>query len=796
MRILLFLITFVLLIPTNAQEEGNVFGNVYDPAGIPLPYATVLAFSLKDSTLKDGSSTNDSGRFDLSLTKGDYFVRVKFLAYKEYIIPKVTVGSQPIDLGKIYLVPNDSVLAVVDVTVDKPQMELKLDKRVFNIEQDISTSGLNGSEILDNIPSINVDAEGNVSLRGSQNVRILINGKPSTLTGMSNADALRQIDGTMIERVEVITNPSARYDAEGEVGIINIVLKKEMKTGFNGSFNVRVANPWAAGVGFNANYRTKKVNYFMRYNFGTNRNPGYGYTLQSFDSPDTAYSFEQFSEHSRGGYSHNFSGGADIQLNRRNSLTLSSNLRFKDGENWSYIDYYDFDSAGTQIQLVQRDENEFDYGNDIEFAANFRRIYDKPDQLFTFDFKYNSALDNEWSDLLEWSDDATIPGRYQRTTNDENEVNWLFQTDYILPFGKEGKFETGAKVNLRTLNSSYLLEDSLSGNWSVNPLFDNLLVYTENIYAAYVMAGNKTKKFSYQAGLRAEYSDVTTEFVKTNETNRRQYLRFFPSVHLAYELKNNNFLQVSYSRRISRPRHWWLTPFYTFRDSRNFEAGNPNLNPEYGDSYELTHLKYYKKGSWISSVYFRHTTDVMDRILLTDSLGFTFRTPVNLGVRNAVGVEFSGSYKINKWWDVNGSFNFYRAISEGEYLGVVYTNDTYVWDTKFTSRFSIGKKISIQTSFTYESPMSTNQGSAKAQYFWDGSFAWDVLKGKGTVSLNARDILNSRVRRNIVQSEYFYSESEFQWRSRVITLNFVYRINQKKQRNERPDFGGEGDSGM
>ena len=232
---------------------------------------------------------------------------------------------------------------------------------------------------------------------------------------------------------------------------------------------------------------------------------------------------------------------------------------------------------------------------------------------------------------------------------------------------KEGKFETGAKASLRTLTNDYSLEDSLNQNWAVNELFDNYLIYTENIYAAYIMAGNKTRKFSYQGGLRAEYSDITTKLVETNEINPRQYLQLFPSFHFAYELKNNNFIQLSYSRRISRPRHWWLTPFYTFRDSRNYESGNPNLNPEFTGAYELGHLKYWKKGSILSSFYYRHTVDIMQRIVLTDSSGITWRIPVNVGEENSFGIEFSGSYELFKWWSFNGSFNFYRPISYGEY---------------------------------------------------------------------------------------------------------------------------------
>lgn len=791
-----YILLISLVISASVFSQGKktgLQGFVTDETGNPVPYATILLYTVPDSTLKDGASTNDSGQFILFAPPGNYYLKVRFLSFEEQTISTILVDGVVMMLDTIRLKTKSEMLDVVDVTVEKPQMELKLDKRVFNIQQDISNVGLNASEILDNIPSISVDAEGNVTLRGSQNVRILINGKPSALLGLNNADALRQINGSMIERVEVITNPSARYDAEGEVGIINIILKEELNRGFNGSFNARVGYPFQYGAGFNVNYRTKKINYFLGYSLGRQRSPGAGYTYQRFNSPDTAYLYRSESEHERGGFSHNVNGGIDFNFTKKISLTISSSMQFSKGENWNSIVYQDLDSTEQLINAVTRDEIETDYGNSLDINLNFRKSFDQKERLWTVDIRKGYTLDNEQSTLTELSNDVLLVPIYQRTINNENEDNWLFQTDYVHPFGEQGKFETGAKVNLRSLYSDYLLEDSLNGDWQTNELFNNQLNYVENIYAAYIMAGNKYKKFSIQLGLRAEYSDITTKLVLTDTTNQRKYLRIFPSVHLSYELKKNNYLQLSYSRRISRPRYWWLTPFYTFRDSRNFETGNPNINPEYAGSFELGHLKYWKKGSMLSSVYYRHTVDVMDRILLTDSTGLTWRIPVNLGNRDAFGVEISGSYELYKWWNINGSVNFYRAISEGTYADVLYTNDVYAWSGKASSKFNINRKISFQTSFTYESPQSTNQGSAKAQYFWDASGSLDILKGNGTLSLNARDILNSRKRRNTVESDYFYSYSEFQWRSRQITLNFVYRINQKKGKNERPDFGDGGD---
>jgi outer membrane receptor protein involved in Fe transport len=779
-----------------SEFSPSVKGKVVDMNQKAVPYASVLLFSSLDSTVVDGASTNDSGEFELRAPAGSYFLKIKFLSFKEKIIPGLILDTEDIDLGELKMEPNEKLLNEVTVEAERPEMELKLDKRVFNVQQDPSNAGQNAAEVLDNIPSVSVDADGNVTLRGSGNVRILIDGKPSTLVGLSGNDALRQIQGDMIERVEVITNPSARYDAEGEVGIINIVLKKKLDKGFNGSINARVGYPENFGGGFNLNLRQEKFNLFGGYGIGYRKSPGFGSVNQRYDGPDTVYSYTQESNHERGGLSHNIRGGVDFFLSKRTSLTLSGVYSISDGNNTSAITYSDYDLNGELSRTVTRDEFETDFSRRQEYNLNFRQTFKKPERLFTFDLKKNFSIDGEKSDLIELSSLSIDQDIYQRTNSDENEDSWLIQTDYIHPFGKEGKFETGARVSLRQIGNDFYLEDSLATGWEVNDLLNNDLRYTENIYAAYVMAGNKFKKFTYQLGLRGEYSDVSTELLKTNELNRRDYFQLFPSAHFAYEFKEKSFVQLSYSRRISRPRYWWLSPFFTFSDSRNFFSGNPDLNPEYTHSNELGYLKYWKKGSLLTSLYYRYITDDMERILLTDSVGFTRRVPVNLGNEHSFGFEFSGSYELTKWWDLIGNMNFYREISEGEYEGITYSNDTYAVSGRIRSKFRIKKKLNLQTSLQYNSPQSTNQGSSKARYSWNASMSLDCFKGNGTLSFNARDILNSRVRRNIVESQYFYSESEFQWRSRQFTLSFVYRINQKKGRDRSGSFGGNDDGGM
>lgn len=771
------------------DSAPKVIGTVFDPDNNSLPYAAVSVHNVADSTMVRGLATDIDGKFAIPLKPGNYYLKISFLSFSEKMISFQMTGEDK-DLGDIVLEADGTVMEELVVEAERSSVELKLDKRVFNVGKDLSSSGANAAEILDNVPSVSVDVEGNVSLRGSQNVRILIDGKPSGLVG-STTDALRQLQGNMVERVEVITNPSARYDAEGEVGIINIVLKKERRQGVNGSFEVNTGYPSNHGASYNLNYRRKSFNLFSSVGINYRRNPGGGTQYQTFDNGDTSYVFETFRAQERGGLSANVRLGADIFLSEKNTLTLAGLYKYSDGLNTADLTYKDYDSEGNLTGTTERADDERETQADREASLSYRKTFNKKEQLLTFDAKYIESDDTEIADQEERSDTSDT-ALLTRSSNTEDERTWLFQTDYVHPIGKEGKIEGGLKATLRLIENDFSVETpDENGDWQPFSAFNNHLIYTENIYAAYLMAGNKSGKFSYQAGIRAEYSDIKTELTETNEVNPRQYLNFFPSAHLAYELKKNNTVQVSYSRRLSRPRFRHLLPFYGYSDSRSIYGGNPDLNPEYTNSYELGHLKYWEKGSLLSSVYYRHRTGVIERIRVADSTGFARTIPVNLAVQHAIGLEFNFSWDIAKWWRINGNTNFYRAVTDGEYEGEDLHAEAYSSVSKLTSRFEVLKKYDVQLSFNYNAPERTTQGFRRSMSSLDVGISRDVLKGNGTITLSGRDLFNSRRRRFWAETDELYTEIDFQWRSRQLTLSFVYRLNQKKSRSR----GGEGFGG-
>lgn len=780
-------------------EEADLFaieGVVIDPDNEPLPYAAVSVYNAADSSMVKGTATDMNGAFSIPVKSGKYYVKIAFLSFMEKIIPNVEVVNSSKDLGRIFLRASDQVMEEVVVQAEKSTVELKLDKRVFNVGKDLSSSGSNASQILENVPSVSVDVDGNVSLRGSQNVRILIDGKPSGLVGTGSTDALRQLQGSLVESVEVITNPSARYEAEGEVGIINIVLKKERRDGVNGSFEVFGGHPANYGGSYNLNYRKKWVNLFSSVGVGYQKRPGWGSQYQTFDNGDTSYVFETNREHERGGLSGNARIGSDFFLNDKNTITVSGLYKYSDGNNFANLVYKDFDVDGNLTGETTRRDDESEVQYDIEANISYRKTFTKKGRLWTVDAKFIDSDDTEKSNITELSDTSEVP-LLQRTSNTEDERNYLFQTDYIHPFGKDGKIEMGLRSAFRVIENDYSVEqDDGDGTFTILDNFNNFFIYNENIHAAYLMAGNKTGKLSYQGGLRAEFSDIKTELVKTGEVNPRQYLGFFPSAHFSYELPKANTIQVSYSRRLSRPRFRELLPFYGFSDSRSFWGGNPNLNPEYTNSFELGHLKYWENASLLSSVYYRLRTDVVERIRVADSTGFATTIPVNLSEQNAIGIEFNFSWDIANWWKLSGNVNFYQAITDGVYEGQNLHSETYSSVSRASSKFKAGK-YDIQISGNYEAPENTTQGVRKSQYSIDAGITRDILKGNGTVTLSARDVFNTRRRRFVFETPTLYTEGEFQWRARQITLSFIYRLNQKKDRRNSGGLeGGGGEDGF
>jgi outer membrane receptor protein involved in Fe transport len=598
----------------------------------------------------------------------------------------------------------------------------------------------------------------------------------------------------MIDRVEVITNPSARYEAEGVAGIINIILRKDNNKGFNGSFDVTAGHPKTYGIGVNMNYRKKDLNIFASYGLNYRQRNGGGSYFQEFYKSDSIFILDQKRTHNRGGLSNTVRFGMDYYFNPKSVLTGALTYKVSDENNIANIEYNDYlnDYPDNFLGVTYRTDDEKEDESSLEYFLAYKKTYDRKGQELTADVRYEDDIETEQNQYLEefYGSDNLPTGEsdlQQRSINKEKNKEWNFQLDYVHPFSKEGKFELGLRSSIRKINNDYVVEEFNDIDWDTLDGLTNTFVYDENIHDGYFSFGNKHNKFSYLAGLRAELSDVSTQLLQTNEVNDRNYFNFFPSLHLTYELPRENAIQISYSRRIKRPGYRSLNPFRTFSDSRNLYQGNPDLDPEFTNSMEIGHIKYFEKGTLSSAFYYRHTDGVVQRIKTINDDGSTVSRPENLATEDAFGIEATITYSFLDWWQLDGDLNLYRSIVDGSNQGEGFESDNFSWFGRLTSRMTVLKSTDIQLRFNYRAPTQTVQGSRQAMYFLDLAISKDVLKNKGTITLSARDLLNTRKRRYTIYGDNFYTEGEFQWRSREVKLTFNYRLNQKKKRG-----GGRG----
>lgn len=776
--------------PNSQAQPSSISGIVADvETGDALEFAAISVFTANDSTLISGGVSEEDGVFSVVIAPGLYIAKIEFISYNTVWIDDILVEAGKItDVGLIEVSIAAEMLGEIEIIEERSQFQLGLDKKVFHPGKDLITRSGNAADILDNIPSVTVDLDGNVSLRGSNNVRILIDGRPS----VTGNDALRILQGDLIDRVEVITNPSARYDAEGMSGIINIILKKDQRKGVNGSFSANVGYPESYGLSGAINVRRKDFNLFANYGLRYRKSPGGGSLYQEYLG-DTITYLEQTNERNRGGLSHNVRLGTDWYIDSKNTLTGSFNFRYGKGDNESNVVYRDYDEAYELQQITTRSENEVEVKPTFEYNLDYKRTFDTKGHELKAMVQYQSTKETENTDYIEsaFNPDGTpseIPDLNQRSSTDEFRTLWLGAVDYIQPLSEFGKFETGYRGTLRKIGNDYIVEEFKDNDWEVIEGQTNDFHYNEDIHAAYVIYGDKKNRFSYQAGLRLEYSHVITELVKTNEVNDRNYTNLFPSAHVGYELVGENTLQLSYSRRIKRPHFWYLNPFYSYSDSRNQWHGNPNLNPEYTSSFELNHIKYWDKSSLSSSLYYRHTVDVIQHIRTINDEGVTVSMPENLASRDAWGLDVTFSTAITKIWKLDGNVNLFRQITKSEVYGDA---DTYSWQGRINSRVTIFKDVETQLRLNYRGPRETTQGHTKNTFHADIGISKDIFNKKATLTLNVRDVFNTRKRRYVTEGTGFYSEGEFQWRSRSTTLTFTYRLNQKK----RPERGGGGGGG-
>lgn len=774
----------------------------------PLEYATITFFNTKNPKIIGGGITNAKGEFDITLTPGNYTAKAEFISFKAYEI-KAQNYQESTALGTITLDEDATQLKAVEVRADKTSIEIKLDKKVYSVGQDLMVKGGTVSDVLDNIPSVTVDVDGAVSLRGNSNVRILIDGKPSNAVNIS--DALRLIPADAIDKVEVITNPSARYDAEGGGGILNIILKRGKNQGFNGSMIVSAGSPKNTGISGNFNVKNKESNFFTT--LGYNKSNGPGNTKidqENFDDNGDLVSYieERRENHrKREGFNGNF--GMELYLDATSSWTNTLSLRKNNGGNPENVTY-DIYSPTNPFEKRERNNDLTRSSQDVEYNTNYIKKFKKDGHKFTIDGAFSVNRDIENSNIL---GNGILPVASfissERTTNQQSQNRNLIQADYVLPFGKKSQFEFGVRGNYVTLISDYKVEEDLLGNndFTINTQFTNTLEYKEYVNAAYTQLGTKINKLSVLGGLRFEDSKIQINQLVTQDYNTKKYNNFFPSAFLTYEFNDKTSVSLNYSKRINRPRDRFINPFSSYSSNVNLFVGNPDLDPALSDAYDLGFLKKWSKITLNTSLYINNTKNSFQVIQkergdLIDGIPVIVKTPFNLATDNKLGFEFTLNFTPYKWWKLNGNFNYFSNKTDGSYTyiktdGATETIDLYntssTWFTRLTSKISFPYKVDFQLNGTYNAEQKTAQGKNNANASMNLALSKDVLKDKGTIAFNVSDVFNSRKRINDLSTANVNSYSEMQWRERQITVSFTYRFN--KQKNERDKTKRENENG-
>lgn len=819
-KVMLFVLLTSLSLISMAQRPGgrpggrpanffNFSGQLIDESTTePLEFATVSVFNPADSSLVKGTVTDAEGKFKMFVRPGTYYAELQFITHQKKTIENITIErGTPVALGKIEMQQQQLELDELVVTGERTQMELTLDKKVYNIGKDLSNLGGSASDLLGNLPSVEVDVEGNISLRGSENVQILIDGKPSGLIGLSGTGGLQQLQGNLIERVEIITNPSARYDAEGGAGIINIILKKDKAKGFNGSFQVQAGYPAQNGASVNVNYRTGWINWFINYGVTRRKSPGQGFTNNAFFRPDTTYFINQINDRNRNGLSQNVRFGSDIYFNDKNVLTLSASYRNSDNENITNTSYNFLDQNRASFSDRFRRDNEQEDDINWQYEVLFNRDFKRKGHKLTFNLQYQDSNEVEISQFDDETNfsDGTVFDFNQRAENDNGEERTLIQIDYVQPFSKAAKFEAGVRYNFRNIFNDYIVESDTAGTGVYEEVTNltNDFNFDERILASYLILSNTLEKVSWQLGARLEHTDLETLLEQTGESNNQDYLSFFPSANVTYKYSDISSLQMSYSRRVSRPRFRSLNPFVTFSNPLSIYTGNPNLQPQFTDSYELGILQNRTASTIYLGIYHRHTEDVVSRIQVAGEVeGQTIRRPENLAVRNDIGLELNLTQELGQKFRMTGNVNFFNSNTDGfnPETGEDISAEATTFTTRMMGFYRNDKLFNAQMTWSYRAPRRTPQGTRKAISSIDLGLSRDVLKRNGTVALSVRDLFNTRKFRGETITEFFTTDSEFQWRrGPTVTASFTYRLNQKKQRGRRggrgrdggEDFGGE-----
>jgi len=766
LSIVLIFFMFIFNPLESIAQTGQVSGKLIDSkTQQPVSFVQVALFGNSDSTSPEAySDTNEDGVFNLIVPQGKYIFKAFFIGYQDLVVSNLQVNGST-NLGELNFISEGQNLDEVVVTTSKLPVRTTLEGLIVTPENNLANAGGTLLDVLRNTPSVSVSDDGGISLRGSSSTNILINGRNSSLT--QNLD---QLPASVVEEIKIINNPNARYDAEAEGGVIDIVLKKGIELGTHGGLEGTYGTRNRSNVGGRINHRNLNLNLYAGFNHRNWKSVG--------DRSSTRLIFEDNETLNQNTTSvdldvgNNFNFGLDYSFGNN---TLSYEGVFQASETTQLNTLFAQQvRMGKDFNYVRRnDENETDDG--LDNALIFEHNFKEKGHLFraTASHSYRNQFKTQNIDIFNNTQQPlpeNLTGRERAFTDEVRNIT-VIQADYIKPMDK-GTFETGLKSNIRKFDNDFNYQRFNEGSqdFVTDPAVSNRFVYQDQIHAGYLIYAGKKSKFEYGVGLRGEYTQVDTYLYNSDEANQQRYFNLFPSVQGLYNINETHGIKFTYSRRIDRPRAWRLNPFPNITDSLNVRRGNPNLIPEMINSFELGHLANFEKVSLTTNVFYRKINNQIDFITTVED-GISYSQPDNLLFAQLYGVEFIGTAEVSDWYSLNGGMTFSGIEVNASNISEEFTNKGFTWNAKLNQDFKLPFGFNFQIAANYESPEIQAQGKSLAVYYVDSSIQKSFLDRKGSVTLSVRDVFDTRRyagnSRTNSFSQDFYSKQE----TRIILLS-------------------------
>lgn len=779
-----------------AQDKVGVSGTVVDKSNQPVAYASVTFSNKASKLLSDATLTDEKGNYKLDLTPGNYDITIEAIDYKKSVINKqiTTAGS----IGALSIEPEatstnlktQDIQGVVITATAKPY-KVELDKRTYDPSQDIVSKGGNLQDVLSNVPSVSVDTDGTVSMRGSSNVRFLINGKPSALLGIDDgANALQSIPADQIERIEVITNPSSKFEASGTAGILNIILKKSKKTGFNGSVTGTLGYLPQTNLNTNLSWRKGNLTWFLnggggyRESKNTNRNNATFYN--ALNGGRTQTDQESISKNKNSNY--NVSTGLVYDLSDKTSINASGTVRTYESDNLGNItyDYRFLNAPGLFTERINTGSN-----NNLAFQGDFGldHKFDDNGQNISLSVSLQSNRSYNDTDVNQITNNVfELQNSISQNTRNKTLVG---KADYELPIGDNSRIEAGYRLDINNNNydNDVLERYSPFADFHYLNNFTYNANYREMFNAGYVQFKSKIGKLGYQVGVRNEYSNVDIQYSNLNSSSqnidsKKSYNNLFPTIFLSYEIAKDNQFLVNYSRRIDRPRSWFLIPNPSYTDNQNIFEGNIDLNPSYVDSYEFGYSISKGKFTINPTLYYRHSTDDVKMLVYSDD-GIFKTKPINLGTDDRYGLDLNFNWDATKWLKFLGNVDLFGYKTTGIYNDPTILNQPMSFEgtgfstrARLTSTVKLDKTFSFQLQGFYRGAQKTENQNRNDMYALNFGASKTIWKGDGTLSFNIQDIFNTRAMRSTTTTADFSRESYMQWQPRQFAVSLTYRFKQ------------------